>query len=872
MTTHIWRGDAQPRAQVDRVTPTNVEIGDIFTLTINRKDYSFTATAATVDNVCRGLLALIGQYGSRTSTVTEIAEFNELSAALEFGNTATPTLATAILITGPTDGEPFTLSKSTTNAGAFTVTVSTTVDGVASQNEKQRVILAGAPTTPPTGGTFTLTFNGETTAAIAYNAAAATVQTALENLATPVPGDILVTLNATSDWTVEFKGAYAATNVALMTGNGSSLTGGGSVTVATTQNGAPGTNETMKLGELISNPTGYRMIWHAGSADQAYSTTIGPNPTASTMQSALEGIAAIGTGNVIVTKESGSVNVGYFAPQFEWRFTITFVGALAAQNITPNLSCTNSSNCMVYGVTDGSTTTTNEIQTITINNAPTGGTFTVSFNGATTAGQAYNVAAATLQTALEGLATIGAGNIAVTRAGSGTLASPYVYTCTFQGTLAATDVAQMTASGAALTGGAVNIATTQEAVTGNNELELVTLPGGVSGGTFTLTFNAETTAGIAYNASAATVQAALEALATPVPGDVLVTGAAGGPYTVEFKGAYAKTNVTQMTASGAGLTGGGTQDLTITHVTLPTGPNWLSEPENWNSNAAWLAGDTVIFENSSVDCLYGLIDYAAIQLVTLEIRASYTGKIGLPIWNANGYYEYRDRALQTRATTVNVGNGIGAGSTYVRLDLQAFQSTITVNETADPDNSSDTALHILNTHASSILRVFKGSVGIASEIQGQTSQIATLQVGLKDSEESDAIVIAGAGLTVATIQKSGGYLETRAGFTTATQEKGTWRANGSGNSTKVLVYGGDCYWNLVGTCTAMRTADGATVYCREDMNTKTITLLTMEAGSGFLDPYGVARPTETDLDRCSLLEVNLDLGSHISLVVAALAP
>ena len=43
------------------------------------------------------------------------------------------------------------------------------------------------------GGTFTLTYNGQTTAAIAYNATAAQVQSALEALNNVAPGDVVVT-------------------------------------------------------------------------------------------------------------------------------------------------------------------------------------------------------------------------------------------------------------------------------------------------------------------------------------------------------------------------------------------------------------------------------------------------------------------------------------------------------------------------------------------------------------------------------------------------------------------------------------------------------------------------------------------------------
>lgn len=55
-------------------------------------------------------------------------------------------------------------------------------------------------------------------------------------------------------------------------------------------------------------------------------------------------------------------------------------------------------------------------------------------------------------------------------------------------------------------------------------------------GTFALSFAGQTTTALAFNATAATVQAALVALSTIGAGDATVAGAAGGPYTVSFAG------------------------------------------------------------------------------------------------------------------------------------------------------------------------------------------------------------------------------------------------------------------------------------------------------------------------------------------------
>lgn len=99
-----------------------------------------------------------------------------------------------------------------------------------------------------------------------------------------------------------------------------------------------------------------------------------------------------------------------------------------------------------------------------------------------------------------------------------------------------------------------------------DEVETVTVD--ATGGTYTLTFDAQTTAAIAWNADAATLQAALEALSNIAPGDVVVTGGPGGtaPLAIEFRGAYAGTDVTEMTADSTGLTGGAATATVATTV------------------------------------------------------------------------------------------------------------------------------------------------------------------------------------------------------------------------------------------------------------------------------------------------------------------
>ncbi|MEW2267812.1 hypothetical protein [Streptomyces sp. NPDC047868] len=102
-----------------------------------------------------------------------------------------------------------------------------------------------------------------------------------------------------------------------------------------------------------------------------------------------------------------------------------------------------------------------------------------------------------------------------------------------------------------------------------SEVQTVTITGTPTGGTYTLTWSGQTTAGIPYNATAAQVQAALEALSNIEVGDVIVSG---GPHpgtvvTVTFAGRYMGDDQAQMTASAASLTGGTSPAVNIATTT-----------------------------------------------------------------------------------------------------------------------------------------------------------------------------------------------------------------------------------------------------------------------------------------------------------------
>ncbi len=116
------------------------------------------------------------------------------------------------------------------------------VDGFPSTSpasEVQTVALGTAPNNDPDGGTFTLTYRGETTAGIAWNATAAEIQAALEALSTVNSGDIIVSAPIDNGVTFTFANTLGDVDLLMVK---SSLTDGGVPVTATIAEAAKGSD------------------------------------------------------------------------------------------------------------------------------------------------------------------------------------------------------------------------------------------------------------------------------------------------------------------------------------------------------------------------------------------------------------------------------------------------------------------------------------------------------------------------------------------------------------------------------------------------------------------------------------------------------
>ena len=195
----------------------------------------------------------------------------------------------------------------------------------------------------------------------------------------------------------------------------------------------------------------------------------------------------------------------------------------------------------------------------------TGGTFTLSLDGETTVPIAFGSSAVDVQTALVDLANVGPAEIEVTRlpnAGGGFAtegADPYILT--FGGALGASDVSEVTVDVAGLVGsnGAspeAGVVTTTPGREPTDEVQRLRVR--AFEGTYTVTFDGQTSGPLEFDLSADALRVALEALPNLDPGDLVVTGGPGdrsgsSPYTVAFSGNFANTDVAPLSTDPGAL-------------------------------------------------------------------------------------------------------------------------------------------------------------------------------------------------------------------------------------------------------------------------------------------------------------------------------
>jgi len=827
-TDHILIGGAPAVAQVDLLTfPTDVETDQVITATINNKSIEYTLPAGPL------VLSVAANFVDLWNA-SEIPEFQEVTATDNGDGTIT--------LTADTEGKPFTV--------VFLLGSDT--------NEIQVITIVGTAT----GGTFTLTFDGETTGSIAYNASAATVEAALEALSNIGVGNVDVTGSAGGPYTVEFTGALADTDVAKITADTTALEGVNEIQTVTLNTATGGTftltfegEETSALAynasaaaveaalEALSNigvgnvdvtgsaggPYAVEFIGTLAKVDQAALVFDGANLTGGLAASVAEttpgggGVSELwqvrinsagnSDGAFTITGDN-SVSAGTFILSLSIDSDVIFTTAAIAYDATlsevqaaldaaPRLATGGNYQYAVY-VREGSSTGTGQLSdgdtvyfnitpeagktaatmaaAVTLTNSLTGGTYTkaspsnpqydsmdsdltsffITVDGESTDDISVTATNATVQAAIEALTTVGAGNVTVT--GDTGQGSYPMRRLEFIGDLA------NQATGLSVTIG-TNTATVSpdskshlihSGAAGTSEVQTLTITGSPGAGTFGLSYEGEETAALAYNASAATVQTALEGLTTVGTGNVVCTGGdlPGTAVVMTFQNALGGTDLnmvaviggttaeTQAATDGPEIEVTTTQaPLTHTTTTAAEGPNDWKTAANWDTNTVPVNGDNVFILDG--DSLWYGPD-SLVTLTRLEIH-NYGVEMGLPRRNAN-YYEYRPTHLKITATDIIIGIGdAGPGSNMIKLDIETSSPIIEVRDSGTGQDG-EAAIQIKGdaTPNTAEILVLGGEVAL---VPMPKEEAYFKKITIREGE-----VHFGAGLTYEELIKSGGEL------------------------------------------------------------------------------------------------------------------
>lgn len=358
----------------------------------------------------------------------------------------------------------------------------------------------------------------------------------------------------------------------------------------------------------------------------------------------------------------------------------------------------------------------------------------------------------------------------------------------------------------------------------------------------------------------------------------------------EFSGITASSvaGVVTLTADVAGIehtitdseTTAGTGTAVLVHTITATGKNHFDNADNWSAGIP-ADQDDIVADSGSTDIKYNMA--AAIQPATVKITAGYTGNIGLPKVNvddsSNPYDEYRGDYLtfDLDATQTDTIYDIVGGNGRIKIDVGAGD-TITFNVSLSRTITAETdvpAVLLKGTAVDNTLNVLRGSVGVAF-FNGETSDLATINVSFLNNRDGDAQVILGDGvdLTNAAIKQTGGTLQID-----STTSSGTINLSGgelvilSGAHASIDIDSGSVFYLSTGTITTTSIGSDGTLDFSRDLNDRTVTTCLLHAGGSIIDPKKtvVGRWTNgIDFVHCGNNDVTLDTGRNVTLTPTAI--
>lgn len=236
---------------------------------------------------------------------------------------------------------------------------------------------------------------------------------------------------------------------------------------------------------------------------------------------------------------------------------------------------------------------------------------------------------------------------------------------------------------------------------------------------------------------------------------------------------------------------------------------------NWALDAVPASTNDVLFLAGSVSAKYSL-NQSAVDIADFRVFKGCSSQFGR-FDKGLGHYLRIDPDLFRYE-----GNG-----TLAMFDIGSANISPYIAAYGSP---SATGYHTVYIKGSNIatLTINKGNVGIAP-LDADTATVATLNVGYDSTLATDSTVTVGSGVTLTTLNQTGGTVYLNCAATTVTNSASTTLyTSGSGAITTLNAYG-TCYLNSTGTITTLNCY--GTVDLTQSKAARTITTINLYPGS-----------------------------------------
>ena len=306
---------------------------------------------------------------------------------------------------------------------------------------------------------------------------------------------------------------------------------------------------------------------------------------------------------------------------------------------------------------------------------------------------------------------------------------------------------------------------------------------------------------------------------------------------------------------------GGSNSTTLATPTTATSPNHASDGANYSTGSIPGSSDRLVLQDSAISLKHGLDGLT--NAIAFLRKDTFTGSVGLPEVNANGYPEYRRTHLDLDATAITIEQSPNDTARQFRLECTSSSAcTLTITGPGSGAVIGSEVVELFGTPASSVANVTGGSVAIAPEV-GQVATVATLR-------GANSTIHCGAGTTLTTPTLATCQARFDCTYTTLTFDGGVIEVHGAAAGTTTTLDDGRLTWRSTGSPGTIEVGNGAYMdFTSAPANVAVSGTQKIHAGGTWDDRYGRVTTSYTlQLQRCDINEAAILLGNHKSLAVS----